>query len=136
MIFSFLVVPFQVAVAEPITPELVADYKCEIILYRQAPAKGFSQVFMSSYSSGSHGGMSQTFGEGLNGGTDVVTVQASNNWMAMNWEQNGKVIANGLAAVSAPSKDYRVMILRNPNNLEEQVSLDCAPDVPVSPGQN
>lgn len=103
---------------------IVPNYECRLIVAASEPSHSLEKNFMADYASGSHGGREHQFSNGIH----EVTLQASNNWMALRWVKNGELVAEGLSAISKASDFDRVMILRNPKNSDEQVSLDCSPE--------
>lgn len=127
-VFASLAICFGVsAQTEQGTPlVLVADYKCQLIVVRDDHTKSFTKHFKSSFASGGHGGMEQTFGEG----EDIVTVQATHNWLAVQWIQNEELLTVVHFVMAESSKSARVALILNPKNLNEQVTLDCEPDIP------
>lgn len=104
--------------------KLVPNYECQLIVVVDEKSENMHEKFMADYASGSHGGREYRF----NKGPQSVTVMASNNWMAIHWERAGQVIAEGHFAISKPSDFHRVILMLNPKNLDEQVSLDCSPE--------
>gem|GEM_PF-1670539 len=110
--------------AEEAAPVLVPNYNCEVIAIAGEAKDVLDQKFKADYASGMHGGREYTFENSV----QKVTLLASNNWMAVRWEKNGEVIAFGHYATSKPSDDYRVILMLNPKNEEEQVSLECHPE--------
>lgn len=71
----------------------------------------------------SHGGEPQQFTYLKH--TFVVLSDAK--WMGLNWRYGDAVLAESVFTQSLDSKDSRVLLVFNPNNTEEQVSLSCSP---------
>lgn len=104
---------------------LVPNYNCQVILIVENENEVIHEKFMADFASGSHGGREYVFEKG----PQTVIVMASNNWMAVQWERADKIVAAGHFAISKPTLDFhRVVLLLNPKNPNEQVSLDCSPE--------
>ena len=103
---------------------MVPNYDCQLIVVAKDSSKSFDKKFQADYASGSHGGRALTF----ENGSEKVVLQASNNWLALDWYRDGKLVAAGLTASSDPYLGSRALILMNPRDTEEQISLDCSPE--------
>lgn len=103
---------------------MVPNYDCQLIVVTSDDSRSFQKKFQADYYSGSHGGRDFTF----ENGTEKVILQASNNWMSLNWFSGDQLLAAGLSASSEPTMGSRALIVVNPLNSEEQVSLDCTPE--------
>jgi len=103
---------------------LVPNYDCQLIVVAKDRSKSFEEKFQADYFSGSHGGRPLTFEKG----NQKVVLQASNNWLSLDWYRGGQLVAAGLTASSEPTTGSRALILMNPRNTDEQISLDCSPE--------
>lgn len=103
---------------------IVPNYECQVIVFVDSTEEHIQRKFMADHASGGHGGREYHFSNE----TQSVTVMASHNWMAVRWEQKKKLIAEGHFVISKSSDFDRVVLLKNPNNVNEQVTLDCHPE--------
>lgn len=111
--------------AQSETSPFVPNYECRLMLILEDNKhEEIDEKFLADYGSRGHGGMERIYENGRN----KVIVQASNNWMAIQWEQSGKIVTAGHFVISKPSDFHRVVIMMNPKNTYEQVSLDCSPE--------
>ncbi len=62
----------------------------------------------------------------VKGEQNELTVMADGKWLGMSWRQNGELIAESVNLIRVEITQPRVLIMYNPKNTNEQVSLDCA----------
>lgn len=110
--------------AKELNFNIVPNYNCQVILAAESEEESFEEHFLADYASGSHGGREYEFKRKGH----VLTVLASNNWMAIHWEKEGETVAEGHFVVSEAAGFHRVILLINPKNRNQQVSLDCSPE--------
>lgn len=65
-------------------------------------------------------------GPAINGQFNRVEVKADGMWLGINWTQDGELVAESISVIGSSSEKARVLIVYNPKNNNEQVSLDCA----------
>lgn len=54
-----------------------------------------------------------------------VTAMADGQWLGLRWEQSGVLVAESLNVLRDVVTQPRTMIVYNPKNTEEQVSISC-----------
>ncbi len=104
--------------------ETPANYQCQLIVIAKDMLNG-SEVFKyeAPAKSGSHGGQDYTFSKGHH----KVTAITDARWMGINWEREGKSIVQVISVRADDNVNSQVLLAYNPQNTDEQVSLDCAP---------
>lgn len=61
----------------------------------------------------------------VEGKTNQVTAMADGKWLGLKWLKNGKLVAESVNLIRNESDQPRVLIMYNPNNTDEQVSIGC-----------
>lgn len=102
-------------------------YTCTLRVLNSNGDMVIEQSFSADESNGSHGGGASQVFSSMDKRTQVA-ISADARWMMLNWTYDGKTVANAAFVVNNPSVDYRVSVVYNPNNIEEQASLACDPN--------
>lgn len=55
-----------------------------------------------------------------------ITAMADGKWLGLSWFLDDELIAESISLIRDTIKQPRVLILYNPQNQDEQVSLDCS----------
>lgn len=61
----------------------------------------------------------------IQGQENRVLIMADGKWLGIRWEQNGEAIGESVTLLRDAVTQPRVLIMYNPNNLDEQVSISC-----------
>ena len=61
----------------------------------------------------------------LSGKANEVIVMADAKWLGISWHQSGQLIAESVTLIRDIVSMPRALIIYNPKNTDEQVSLDC-----------
>jgi hypothetical protein len=102
--------------------DIPSKYQCKVILMaRDLPNEYAEQAFVAPAMSGSHGGQGREF----QFENHRIGILSDAKWMAISWEHNGKTVSRATFASSLENQGAQVLILSNPADDEEQVSLDC-----------
>ena len=80
------------------------------------------QKFEAPNGSQGHGGPEQN----VKGKVNEVITMADGKWLGISWWKNGELIAESINLIRDVIAQPRVLIVYNPKNVEEQVSLDCS----------
>lgn len=99
-------------------------YKCELVVIAEGVPNGaLSQSFERPDSApGGHGGEYLPF----EFGSHIVLVQADGKWRSIYWVNGETVIAHVVTATSQPVAGDQALIVVNPKDEQEQVSLSCS----------
>ena len=86
--------------------------------------KGFEfnfEVNINGESDGGHGGSERSF----TFENHEVTVIANDRWMGIAWWMDGKKLGEAVTLSTVSNAQSRVMLLMNPDNENERVSITC-----------
>lgn len=104
---------------------VLTGYECTIRLFaKDLPNNGFQEVtFPRPLQGGAHGGQpnSYTFGK------HTVEALIDSKWRNLTWWIDGKLVAATVSAKSEVVAGYDTVILYNPANTDEEVSVACSP---------
>lgn len=95
-------------------------YTCNLIQALDKPENSFEHSFNIVQTNASHGGKMYTY----KFKDYTINFLANDQWLALAWTQNGKIIAQGLSAISSAVQN-RAFIIYDPANPENQLSIDC-----------
>jgi hypothetical protein len=93
---------------------------CNVIVYTQEEV--IEKSFKAPMVSEGHDVPEFTFKSTIN----EVTAMADGKWLGITWSKNNEIIAESINLIRDMIDQPRVLIIYNPKNREEQVSLDCA----------
>lgn len=62
----------------------------------------------------------------VEGKINKVSAMADGKWLGISWSQNEELIAESINLIRDSISQPRVLIVYNPKNVDEQVSIDCA----------
>lgn len=97
-------------------------YSCRVILVAKDISGGVAEKpFTTMADSGSHGGGGFEFAFEKH----KVGILADAKWMAISWMRDGKNVSQATFSSSVANSGAQVLILANPADVDEQVSLDC-----------
>ncbi len=101
----------------------VKNYSCTVIVVADDLTDGsMEKTFDVLGSSASHGGNEILF-EAEN---HEVTLLSNGKWMGISWKRDGELLAETVVARSDENQASQTMIVYNPANVDEQVSLSCS----------
>jgi hypothetical protein len=109
-------------IAPPVAP--APTYSCQVILIATDLPQG-SLTFkytVSPTNVGSHGGQEFPFAAG----THKISAISNDRWLGITWTKAGVLVASSVFARSEVNQGSMALIIYNPQNPEEQVSLDCS----------
>lgn len=126
MISSLLALAALMNPAQALTASEIKSYNCRVVVIAQdlLPAGSETKEFTrAAVSAGSHGGTETE----VKMGDHDVSVLADGKWRAISWHYKGKMVAETVTAQVNPITDNATMIVYNPQNIEEMVTLTCDP---------
>ncbi len=94
--------------------------ECEVLVI--TGEEFLEQKFEAPMASQGHGGPEQT----VKGEVNEVTTMADGKWLGISWRKNGELIAESINLIRDMISQPRVLIVYNPKNVDEQVSINCA----------
>jgi hypothetical protein len=101
--------------------ELVS-YDCKVIVVGSGDDDLLQQNFFTMQNSTSaHGALQRTYENKVH----KVIVMADGRWMGFMWYKNGKLVAQSVFCQSEQVVEARALILYNPEDPNDQASLDC-----------
>ena len=118
---KFLVLFLLIFTASSAQARSVSSIVCDAIVYTEFEVLEKEGVALPLAVMG-HGG--EPFE--VKGEQNEVIFNADGRWLGVDWYQNGEPIAHALFLLSEIIETPRVMLVFNPKNLEEQVSLNCS----------
>lgn len=54
-----------------------------------------------------------------------VTAMADGKWLGLSWRKDGELLAESISLIRDVTSQPRVLLIYNPVNVDEQISLDC-----------
>jgi hypothetical protein len=103
--------------------DIPSKYECKVIIVaKDLPNGSDVKEYVAPALTGSHGGSGFEF----TFENHKVGILSDAKWMAISWMRDGKYLAKATFASSLENQGAQVLILGNPADDEEQVSLDCA----------
>ncbi len=61
----------------------------------------------------------------VTGTNHEVTAMADGKWLGLSWRSNSVLVAESISLIRDVTTQPRVLIMYNPQNTEEQVSINC-----------
>lgn len=95
-------------------------FNCQVIAITQGGSI-LEKKFTVNQNSKGHGGEDFVFEDGL----QKIVGMADGTWMGLEWYVKGKLVAKGLFAQNQNTVESRVLVLFNPAEEDDQLSLDC-----------
>ena len=109
----------------PVTPVLTPIfYDCQVIIVAKDVVDG-SVTFkyqVTPQNNGSHGGIEYPFASG----NHKVSVLSNGRWLGISWWRSDVLVAETVFARSEDNMGSEALIIYNPADQEEQVSVDCS----------
>jgi hypothetical protein len=98
------------------------DLQCHVMVFATDLTNGMAETeYAAPLSSGAHGGKDYAF----KFQDHQVAVNSDGKWLNITWVHKGILVAMGTSVRSENVQNAAVMILYNPNNQDEQVSVNC-----------
>jgi hypothetical protein len=97
-------------------------FNCRIYAVVSSPTDEIEKEFKVSLKGSPHGGDPFSF----QSARQQVNVTADGTWLVVEWTVDGKVLAKGMVAQSSDLVEHRALVLYNPRDDGEQVSLSCS----------
>ncbi len=94
--------------------------QCEVIFITQEVTT--SETFPVSSSSQGHDVPEMTF----TAQNHEVTAMADGKWLGLSWRKDTVLVAESISLIRDVTTQPRVLIMYNPANVDEQVSINCA----------
>lgn len=118
--FKILFLASSLFAAQPM-PQV--EYHCKLTVVADDIEKGYGEVEFDrpEAAPGSHGGDVTH----LEFGPHSVDVQIDGRWRTIVWSRNGKMLGNIMTVSQAPHRTNHVIVMVNPLNEDEQISLVC-----------
>ena len=100
-----------------------AKLQCHVMILATDLPNGSGEAdYETPVVSGSHGGEENNFKIG----NHQITVNSDGKWLAINWVRKGIIIATATSVRTEDVQNAMVLILFNPNNQDEQASVNCS----------
>jgi hypothetical protein len=97
-------------------------FDCRTYAVVGSPSDEIEKEFKVNLKGESHGGDPFSF----QSARQQVNVTADGTWLVVEWTVDGKVLAKGMVAQSSDLVGHRALVLYNPRDDGEQVSLSCS----------
>ena len=122
--FDPRVSPWTEGVVSPSVGES-KEFLCNIILYSEDDQEMIDTKITIKDKAASHGGPYKLLTSV--GGVNQIRFAIDGRWIKLQWYVSQKLVAAGIMVISDSVAVHRGVILYNPSNLEDQLSVGCEP---------
>jgi hypothetical protein len=112
----------SISLAQPKEDKPILETKCLLIMVANGRAATLEESFIADSDNTIHRAGTRTFSKD----DYQVDVVANDGWMGLTWKKGTRLIGSALTGVANVTGPNRVLILPNPENPGDQVSLTCS----------
>jgi hypothetical protein len=100
--------------------QLAQALSCQLLVITEQ--EFIEENFVASSTSQGHDVPEMT----VKGAAHEVTAMADGKWLGLNWRKHGEMLAESISLLRDVTGQPRVLLVYNPQNTEEQISINCA----------
>jgi hypothetical protein len=112
----------SILLAPPKEDKPILETKCLLIMVASNRSSILKETFIADLDNSIHRASSRSFAKD----EYQIDVVANEGWMGLSWRKGARELGSSLTNVESEAGRHRVLLIRNPENPADQLSLSCS----------